>query len=58
MNYQGSAVVNGGTITAGIAILPNTGTNNILHYVGIAVIVTGLVLLILQTIVTIRRKRK
>lgn len=57
MNYHGETI-GGGAVITGVAVLPNTGTNSILRYVTVAVIVTGAILLILQLIVIWRRKHK
>lgn len=59
MNYQGEINVLGGvtTVTAGVAVLPNTGEVPVLLYVGVAAIVTGITLLGLQTAVWFYRRK-
>lgn len=57
MNYQGS-VIGGGTVVAGVAVLPKTGEGSILRYVTVATIVTGVILLILQIVVIWRKRRR
>ena len=57
MNYHGDTI-GGGAVITGVAVLPNTGTDDVLRYVTVAVIITGVILLILQLIVAWRRKHK
>ena len=51
MNYQGGTadVAGASTTIAGIDMLPETGEVSLLTYVGIAAIVTGVLLVTLQT---------
>lgn len=57
MNYHGN-IISGGVVAGGVAVLPNTGENNILRYVAVATIVTGIILLILQIVVAWRKKHQ
>lgn len=60
MNYQGGTNLLAGTSStvAGIAVLPNTGEVSLLTYVGIAAIVTGLMMIGLQVGVCVYRLAK
>ncbi len=56
MDYQGNVL---GTVTTatGIAILPNTGGMPLLTIVGIASVVTGVTLILVQVGVTIHKRK-
>jgi hypothetical protein len=52
----GGVVAGASTTAAGIALLPNTGSNELLMYVGITAIVLGVVAALAQLIVAGYRK--
>lgn len=58
MNYQGGTVLGTSTTVAGIALLPDTGEVSLLTYVGIAAIVTGIMMIGLQIGVWAHRRSK
>lgn len=58
MEYQSGAATLAGvaTTTAGVAVLPETGSTPVLTYVAVAAIVTGAMLIALQAGVFVYRR--